>query len=40
MDCDVGGKLPHGQKRRADDELTNDQRLIKRFNLLNLGESR
>ena len=29
--------LPHGQKRRAEDELENDQRLAKRFNLLNLG---
>lgn len=31
-------KIPHGQKRRADDELTNDQRLVKRFNLLDLGK--
>ena len=30
---------PHGQKRRAEDELANDQRLVKRFDLLNLGES-
>jgi hypothetical protein len=28
---------PHGIKRHADDELDNDQRLTKRFNLLNLG---
>ena len=28
---------PHGRKRRADEELANDQRLVKRFNLLNLG---
>lgn len=27
---------PHGQKRRAEDELLNDQRLVKRFDLLNL----
>lgn len=31
------GHSPHGHKRRAEDELANDQRLIKRFNLLNLG---
>ncbi len=31
------GQSPHGHKRRAEDELANDQRLIKRFNLLNLG---
>lgn len=30
---------PHGQKRRAEDELVNDQRLVKRFDLLNLGEA-
>ena len=41
-DFERGGRAPeapHGQKRRAQDELANDQRLIKRFNLLNLGES-
>ena len=26
-----------GQKRHADDDLENEQRLSKRFNLLNLG---
>lgn len=31
------GQSPHGHKRRAEDELANDQRLIKRFHLLNLG---
>ena len=39
MDLELGGTTPHGQKRRAQEELTNDQRLVKRFNLLNLGES-
>lgn len=39
MDVERGGTTPHGQKRRAQEELTNDQRLVKRFNLLNLGES-
>lgn len=29
--------LPHGQKRRPDDSLESEQRLSKRFNLLNLG---
>ena len=38
MDFEGGGTAPHGQKRRAQDELTNDQRLVKRFNLLNLGQ--
>lgn len=28
---------PHGQKRQPDDDLEHDQRLAKRFNLLNLG---
>lgn len=27
----------HGQKRRANDNYESDQRLAKRFNLLNLG---
>lgn len=27
----------HGQKRRANDNFESDQRLAKRFNLLNLG---
>lgn len=35
----TGVEAPHGQKRRADDDLKNDQRLAKRFDLLNLGES-
>ena len=35
----AGKDLPHGQKRHADDDLKNDQRLSKRFNLLNLGMS-
>ena len=39
MDFEGGGRGPHGIKRRAEEELANDQRLIKRFNLLNLGES-
>ncbi|KAL8872539.1 MAG: hypothetical protein Q9174_001845 [Haloplaca sp. 1 TL-2023] len=29
----------HGQKRRADDDLNNEQRLSKRFNLLNLDHN-
>ena len=34
------GALPLGvKKRKADDELGNEQRLAKRFDLLNLGES-
>ena len=39
MGFEGGGRGPHGTKRRAEEELANDQRLIKRFNLLNLGES-
>ena len=39
MELEGGGRAPHGTKRRAEEELANDQRLIKRFNLLNLGES-
>lgn len=39
MDFERGGTAPHGQKRRAQEDLANDQRLVKRFNLLNLGES-
>ena len=35
----TGVEAPHGQKRRADDDLKNEQRLAKRFDLLNLGES-
>ncbi|KAL8776622.1 MAG: hypothetical protein Q9213_008195 [Squamulea squamosa] len=31
--------LPHGQKRRADDNLESEQRLSKRFNLLNLDHN-
>ncbi|MCJ1339674.1 hypothetical protein MMC09_004964 [Bachmanniomyces sp. S44760] len=31
-----GSDLPHGHKRHAEDELENDQRLTKRFNLLDL----
>lgn len=31
---------PHGQKRRAEEELASDQRLVKRLNLLNLGKLR
>lgn len=29
--------IHHGQKRRANDNYESDQRLAKRFNLLNLG---
>ena len=29
--------LPHGHKRRPDDGLESEQRLSKRFNLLNIG---
>lgn len=28
---------PHGHKRHAEDSLDSEQRLAKRFNLLNLG---
>lgn len=31
--------ISHGTKRRADDNLEHEQRLTKRFNLLNLGEN-
>lgn len=31
--------LPHGRKRPANDYLESDQRLAKRFNLLNLSEN-
>ncbi|KAL8774847.1 MAG: hypothetical protein Q9209_000786 [Squamulea sp. 1 TL-2023] len=31
--------LPHGQKRHADDNLESEQRLSKRFNLLNLDHN-
>ena len=38
---DVEGELhnspPHGQKRHPEDDLQSEQRLAKRFNLLNLG---
>ena len=27
----------HGKKRHGDDDLAHEQRLVKRFNLLNLG---
>lgn len=30
---------PHGQKRQSDDDLENEQRLAKRFNLLSVGMS-
>ena len=39
MEFEGGGSCPHGTKRRAEEELANDQRLIKRFNLLSLGEA-
>lgn len=29
--------VPHGQKRHAEDNLEDEQRFTKRFNLLNLG---
>ena len=32
-----GLSTPHGQKRHADDNLDNEQRLAKRFNSLNIG---
>lgn len=31
--------LPHGRKRPANDHLESDQRLAKRFNLLNLSKN-
>lgn len=37
MDGVTAASIPHGQKRHADDSLESDQRLSKRFNLLNLG---
>ena len=39
MDNGVNGAFTtHGHKRHADDNLEGEQRLAKRFNLLNLGE--
>lgn len=29
--------VPHGQKRHSEDNLEDEQRFAKRFNLLNLG---
>ena len=37
---DAKAWIPNGQKRRAEDDLRNEQRLAKRFDLLNLGESK
>lgn len=37
MEVSLPHATPHGQKRQHDDELEHDQRLAKRFNLLNLG---
>ena len=34
-----GVPTTHGRKRHAEDNLENEQRLTKRFNLLNIGES-
>jgi len=34
-----GASVPHGQKRHADDNLDNEQRLTKRFNLLNIEQN-
>jgi len=36
MEVEQSYSLPHGQKRHPDDDLENEQRLAKRFNLLNL----
>lgn len=33
------GSSPHGVKRKAHDNLESEQRLTKRFDLLNLGAS-
>ena len=33
----IGLSNSHGQKRSADDNLDTEQRLTKRFNLLNIG---
>lgn len=34
---ELRSSFPHGQKRDAEDDLAHEQRLAKRFNLLNLG---
>ncbi|KAG8527088.1 uncharacterized protein KY384_008517 [Bacidia gigantensis] len=40
MPVEAGDSSPHvGQKRRADDDLRNEQRLAKRFDLLNLEQN-
>lgn len=39
MEGVTAASTPHGQKRHADDNLESDQRLSKRFNLLNLEQS-
>ena len=39
MDCAVEASVHAGTKRHADDDLAHEQRLSKRFNLLNLGGS-
>ena len=36
MDAEASS-APRGHKRRAEDDLKNEQRLAKRFDLLNLG---
>ena len=36
-DEELRNSPPHGQKRRPDDDLEAEQRLTKRFNLLNIG---
>jgi hypothetical protein len=37
MEVEQSYRAPHGQKRLPEDDLENEQRLSKRFNLLNLG---
>ncbi len=37
MEVPLGASVHHGKKRQADEDLAHEQRLSKRFNLLNLG---
>lgn len=39
MEDPLEASVHHGKKRHADDDLAHEQRLSKRFNLLNLGAS-
>lgn len=39
MEVPPEASVHHGKKRHADEDLVHEQRLSKRFNLLNLGLS-